>query len=229
MPTTTPDPDLVALGASAYLYAFPLVFNLEQVDRYTTTGVGSVGAAPFNAFGHAAALATPADTFVTINNDTVYSMAQIDLGVGPVRLTVPATHGRYYVLQFVDAWTDNFAYVGKRATGTEAGSYLLVPPGWSGQEPTDATLIRFPTRLGSIVGRWAVTSQDDLPEVHDLQAATTLEPLDASAAPAGLPPVTTGHGEALDFWEKYRVWSQALPPATRDEALQASFAPLGLA
>ena len=31
------------------------------------------------------------------------------------------------VLQFVDAWTNNFAYVGRRATGTAAGSFLLVP------------------------------------------------------------------------------------------------------
>jgi len=29
---------------------------------------------------------------------------------------VPDTSGRYYVLQFVDAWTNNFAYVGRRAT-----------------------------------------------------------------------------------------------------------------
>jgi hypothetical protein len=45
-----------------------------------------------------------------------------------VRLDVPDTAGRYYVLQFVDAWTNNFAYVGHRATGTAAGSFLLAPP-----------------------------------------------------------------------------------------------------
>ena len=107
-----------------------------------------------------------------------------------------ATHGRYYVLQFVDAWTDNFAYVGQAGHRHGRGQLpVLVPPGWSGEAPTDATVIRFPTRLGSIVGRWAVTSEDDLPEVHDLQAATTLRPLDASVAPAGLPPVTTGRGK----------------------------------
>src|SRR6478752_1328531 len=120
--------DDVALAARAYIYGFPIVFDLDQVRRFVTTGVGSNPAAPFNTFSHARTLAGPADTFVTINNDTVYSMAQIDLSVGPVRLEVPDTAGRYYILQFVDAWTNNFAYVGHRATGTKSGDFLLVSP-----------------------------------------------------------------------------------------------------
>ena len=32
----------------------------------------------------------------------------------------------------------------------------------------------------------------------------------------------------LDFFERYRIWSQAAPPAARDAALQASFADIGL-
>ena len=58
---------------------------------------------------------------MSINNDTLYSIAQLDVSGGPLRLRVPDTAGRYYVLQFVDAWTNNFAYVGRRATGTAAG------------------------------------------------------------------------------------------------------------
>jgi hypothetical protein len=141
----------------AYLYGFPLVFNLDQVTRYVNQGVGGNPAAPFNTFSHARTLAGPADTFVTINNDTLYSMAQVDLGVGPVALHVPDTGGRYYVLQFVDAWTNNFAYVGHRATGTGEGDFLLVPPGLeqrlarrrhSDPVPDDGRLHR-----GTVVGR----------------------------------------------------------------------------
>ncbi len=123
---------------------------------------------------------------MTINNDTVYSMAQIDLSVGPVALHVPDTAGRYYVLQFVDAWTNNFAYVGHRATGTGEGDFLLVPPAWNGNLPAGTTIIRFPTTVASIVGRWAVASDQDLPAVHALQDATILTPVDSSAVPAGL-------------------------------------------
>jgi len=219
----------VELGTKAYVYGFPSVFNLDQVHRYVTTGVGSVPVAAFNTFGHARELAGPADTFVTINNDTVYSIAQLDLGAGPVLLTVPDVGDRYYVLQLVDAWTNNFAYVGKRATGTRAGRFLLVPPGWDGEPDGSATVIRVPTRVASIVGRWAVDGPDDLSAVHALQDATTLAPVGRSEAAAeGLPRVASTGDEALDFWERYRVWSQAFPPAERDAELQASFAPLGL-
>ncbi|NNH76005.1 DUF1254 domain-containing protein [Nocardia uniformis] len=212
-------------SAFAYVYGFPLVFNLEQVLRFVTTGVGANPAAPFNTFGHTRALATPEDTFVSVNNDTVYSVAQLDLSVGPVRLSVPDTGGRYYVLQFVDAWTNNFAYIGSRATGTGTGEFLLVPPGWEGDDQ-GLRVIGCPTRIATIVGRWAVTG-DDLSAVHALQDATTLTPL-AASAPTGLPAIPTGLPKAIDFFEKFRVWSQALPPALRDVPIQHSFADLGL-
>ncbi|KQR45186.1 ATP synthase subunit alpha [Microbacterium sp. Leaf161] len=213
----------------AYLYGFPLVFNLDQITRYVTEGVGANPAAPFNTFSHARALAGPADTFVTINNDTVYSMAQLDLSVGPVALHVPDTAGRYYVLQFVSAWTDNFAYVGHRATGTGEGDFLLVPPEWDGTADAGVTVIHFPTLVASIVGRWAVASDDDLPVVHALQDATTLTPLDPSAIPAGLAIPDTDVPAELLFLEKLRIWSQQFPPAERDRPLLQSLAPLGLA
>ena len=220
--------DRVALAANAYIYGFPIVFNLDQVRRFITTGVGSNPAAPFNSFSHARKLAGPADTFVTINNDTVYSMAQIDLSVGPLQLDVPDTAGRYYVLQFVDAWTDNFAYVGHRATGTAAGRFLLVPPGWTGDNPAGTTVIEFPTTVASIVGRWACSGPQDLETVQALQDATTLTALDPAARPAGLPDVAHDLPEGVAFYEKLRLYSQAYPPAARDRPLQATFDPIGL-
>ncbi|WP_280451837.1 DUF1254 domain-containing protein [Nocardia cyriacigeorgica] len=223
---TTEEPS--ELAARAYIYGFPLVFNLDQVGRYVRDGVGANPAAPWNTFSHARTLAGPADTFVTINNDTVYSMAQIDLSIGPVSLHVPDTAGRYYVLQFVDAWTDNFAYVGHRATGTGAGDYLLVPPGWTGQAPHQHTVITFPTTIASIVGRWACADDADLPAVHALQDAMTLTPLDLEARPAGLPEPDPAVDADLLFWEKMRLWSQAFPPAPRDRELQRSLGPPGI-
>ncbi len=220
--------DLAALTAKAYLYGFPLVFNLDQMNRYVAEGVGANPAAPFNTFSHARTLAGPADTFVTINNDTVYSMAQLDLSVGPVSLHVPDTDGRYYVLQFVDAWTNNFAYVGHRATGTAEGEFLLVPPGWTGEIPDGVRVIRFPTTVASIVGRWACTGSADLPAVHALQDATVLRPLDAAARPVGLAVPDPNVPDELVFLEKLRLWSQQFTPAARDLPLQESLAATGI-
>jgi hypothetical protein len=74
--------DIRGLAAEAVVYGFPLVFDLQQVDRFTREGMGSVPATPFNEFGHATALAGPGDTFVSINNDTVYSIANVDTSGG---------------------------------------------------------------------------------------------------------------------------------------------------
>ncbi len=224
---TPPDApeNLPALAAEAFIYGFPMVFDLEQVRRFTEHGMGIVSAAPFNEFAHAGHLAGPDDTFVSINNDTIYSIANVDVSGGPVRFDVPDSRGRYYVMQFVDVWTNNFAYVGHRATGTKAGSFLLVGPGWDGEAPADARVIRFPTALATIVGRWAVNGESDHPAVHELQQQLTLTP---TGAGDGLPEPDPAVPEELRFFEQLRVWSQAFPPAERDREYAAKFEPLGL-
>jgi hypothetical protein len=221
---------IAELASEAYVVGFPLVFDLEQVDRFTREGLGAVPPTPYNTFGHARVLAGPETEFVSVNNDTVYSIAQLDLGVGPLLLDVPAVGERYYVLQFVDAWTNNFAYVGTRATGSQAGRFLLVPPEWEDDEAGDgATVIRFPTRIGTIVGRWAVAGEGDLPAVHALQDALTLtQTRESLAPPRGVPDIEPGPSEALTFFERMRVWSQEFPPAEHDRITLATYEPIGL-
>jgi hypothetical protein len=223
------DHDLESLASDAFFYGYPLVADLDEVVRFVQHGMGSAPAAPFNVFSHARTLAGPEDTFVTINNDTVYSMAQFDLGVGPLRLDVPDSAGRYYVLQFIDAWTNNFAYVGKRASGTAAGTYLLTPPGWEGRVPDGVREINFPTRVASLLGRWACSGEDDLPAVHVLQDRLALRPLDEAAPePASVPQPVDGVPDELVFFEKLRVEMAAFPPAPADQDYQQRSGLLGL-
>ena len=196
------------LAAEAYVYGFPLVFDLSEVQTFTREGMGSLAAAPFNRFSHATQLAGPADRFVSVNNDTVYSIAQLDLGAGPLLLDVPAAGDRYHVLQFVDAWTDNFAYVGTRATGNGPGRYLLTPPDWDGEVPAGTTRIAVPTRVATIVGRWACDGPADLPAVARLQEQLRLSPHDAGPGPGPDTDSTSAEGiivcsttSASSVWE----------------------------
>jgi hypothetical protein len=212
------------LAAEAYVYGFPLVFDLEQVARIVEQGLGAVPPTPPNRFGHADRLAGPEETFVSINNDTIYSIATVDASGGPVRFDVPDADGRYYVMQFVDAWTNNFAYVGRRATGTGAGTFWLLPPG-TAEAPGEGTAIHLPTAVVSIVGRWAVEGEADLPAVAALQDGLALTP---AADGAGLPAGEPGVAEDLAFFETLRVAMRAFPPAARDRAYAERFAPLGL-
>ena len=82
--------DLATLAADAYIYGFPLVFDLQMVGGQAEMGM--LQPAPFNTFSHASRLAGPDDRFVSINNDTIYSIAQVDVSGGPVLLRVPG-HG----------------------------------------------------------------------------------------------------------------------------------------
>ncbi|MCG6497214.1 DUF1254 domain-containing protein [Kitasatospora sp. A2-31] len=221
-------PELEALAADAYVYGYPLVSDLTMVERFTGGGMGTLPAAPFNRLSHATRLAEPGDPFVSVNNDIVYSIAQLDLSEGPQVLHVPDTAGAYYVLQFVDAWTDNFAYVGSRATGTGEQTWLIVPPKWHGIPPDPGRVIVSPTTIASIVGRFACTGPDDLPRVRALQEALTLSPLEPGGLVAGLPEPDPDVPERLAFFERLRVWMAAFPPAGRDVEYQRRFAPLGL-
>jgi hypothetical protein len=214
------DIDLSALSQGAFIFGYPLVANLTEVERFTDQGLGALPPGPLNTWSHATQLAGPDDTFVSINNDTIYSIAQIDVSGGPVRLDVPDAAGRYYVLQFVDAWTNNFAYVGKRATGTGAGSFLVVPPGHDGGE---GEVIHAPTNIVSIVGRWAVEGAADLPAVAELQRGLRLTP---TGPAAGIPKVDAPADDPLRFLEQLRAWSAAFPPAPAEAAYAERFAPL---
>ncbi len=224
-----PDKDPVALAADAYVYGFPLVFGLSQVLRFTHDGLGDMPRAPFNAFAHADHLPGPRDTFASANRDTVHSIAQLDLSACPLLLHVPDTAGAYYVVQFVDAWTNDFAYVGRRATGTAEGDYLITGPGWSGALPHGGTVIAAPTPIVSLVARFACDGPDDLSRVAALQRALTVHPAKESTRPAtGLPRPDPGVRDALRFYEQLRVWMAAFPPGACDRVYQQRFAPLGL-
>src|SRR3954451_21687001 len=91
------------------------------------------GFGPMNAFSHMRAFPPPEFRAVPwANADTLYSLAWLDLSTEPLILSVPKTD-RYYQLPAQDMWTDVFAVPGKRTSGTGAGSFAVVGPGWHGQ------------------------------------------------------------------------------------------------
>ncbi|QYZ78154.1 DUF1254 domain-containing protein [Methanofollis formosanus] len=231
--------ELVDLAGEAYLYGYPLTECVRTMMKMARGVEGGMGA-PVNTFWHADRLLDPAfRQVVSPNNDTLYSVAVVDLGPEPMVLHVPDTQGRYYVMQCVDAWTNNFAYIGRRGTGTEEGAYALVGPGWEGSLPEGMTMVRAPTDLVGIIGRTAVNGPGDVPAVRALQQQYTLAPLRAWPGPARdagerrpgdwpLPAPRPGVRADLLVWEEMRVWMQAYPPPAGEREFLDRFAPLGL-
>ena len=113
-----------------------------------------------------------------VNRDTLMTGGWLDLSKGPLVLHVPDMNGRYYSVQFTDpSKNTNFAYVGTRTTGTEAGDYLVSGPSWKGQLPGGLTQISSPNNSVLVFGRVLVYSDSDLPAAYDLSKQIQLTPL----------------------------------------------------
>jgi hypothetical protein len=189
-----------AIGLDAYLYFYPLVTMDITRSQLTNAppGTSEIAAAP-NTFANVPAFPTAEmRAVVRPNFDTLYSSAWLDLSDGPVVVSVPDTGGRYYLLPMLDMWTDVFASPGWRTTGTQAGHFLIVPPGWTSsameqQLPPGTQRISAPTPNVWIIGRVKTDGPSDYAAVHKVQAGFKLTPLSRwatqePAAPAAIDP-----------------------------------------
>jgi hypothetical protein len=113
-----------------------------------------------------------------VNRDTLITIGWLDLSKGPQILRVPDMAGRYYSVQFTNPSNNtNFAYVGKRTTGTQAGDHLITVRDWNGQVPSGMTHISSPNKAVLVVGRVLVENDNDLSTAHDLSKQIQLTPL----------------------------------------------------
>lgn len=224
---------LQRLAARAFVWGYPLNYNVGSMAFILKGGMPEVPSAALNRFSHLRKPLTPDTKFVSPNVDVLFSLAVVDLSGGPLVLSVPDSGGRYYCLQFIDVWTNNFAYVGRRATGTKAGEYLIADAGYQGAVPKGMTLIRAPSRLFAIVGRLALDNEHDHSALHAIQDGFGLRQLQPGTQP--LPDVAEVFPQAdprapanLRFWENLRVGMAAFPPSSAEREWMQQFAPLGL-
>lgn len=183
--------DLCGLADEAIVCTWPL-YEMRRARASTSypTLLG-VGTAPegmrwANVFAHRRELIRPGvSKIVTPNNDTLYSVAWLDLGEGPLVIEVPEMHGRYHVLGLMDNLTNPFGHVGTRLHGSGPHSVLVSGPEWDGEVPDAYNLagrhLRSTTRWVWVIGRILVFDPDDLPAVHALQDGLRIRRLEAGA------------------------------------------------
>jgi hypothetical protein len=175
------------LGTYAFLYFFPHIFYntlKKAIVRHGIDPTASAGVSPgipINTLYAMPALASPTTVrskFVEgANHDTLYTVGWLDLSREPEILQVPEMAGRYYSIEFIDGWGNAFAYVGRRTTGTRAGSYLICGPGWHGAVSAGLTPIVSPNNSVLLLGRVLVKSDSDLPAAYGLEKQIKLRPL----------------------------------------------------
>lgn len=230
-----------AIARDAYIYGFPLVDNYRVLHSYFVDTAGKEFKAPWNQFHSEARVFTPADrTIQTPNSDTPYSQLGTDLRSGPLVISVPAVaRGRYYSLQFIDMYTYNYAYVGSRATGSEAAHFLLAGPGWQGRTPAGIKAVfRCETEIGWIQGRTQLFDAADIDNVKSVQAGYKVQPLSAflgQPAPAAAPRISfvrplpsDQQKSSPEFFNILNFVLQFCPTHPSEKELMARFAKLGI-
>ncbi len=236
------DAAIKGLSAQVFAYAYPLV--LMDVTREVMTA-----RVPPNTFGHKRSFPDAGfSAVVSPNADTLYSTAWLDLSAEPVILSLPDTHGRYYLMPMMDAWTNVFASPGKRTTGTRKAVFAVTGPKWTGTLPPGVREIRAPTDMVWLLGRTQTNGKQDYAAVRRLQDQYRLLPLSAwlrdgaaraAAAPASLPAAAVVDAEtppveqvaAMDaqaFFTRFAALLPANPPAADDAGMVESIRRLGI-
>lgn len=132
---------------------------------------------------------------VGVNHDTLLTVGWLDISKGPQVLHVPDFCGRYYSVQFTDPFNVDFAYVGTRATGTQAGDYLITGPTWQGSVPQGMRQISSPSNSVLVIGRVLVYRDSDLSTAYNLAKQIQLTSQCRASRPS-LNPSLTDHRRA---------------------------------
>ena len=231
------------IAENAYTFAYPLVL-MEFTRRNAVEHPGSLAGGLTNQFTHAAAF--PDSQFHQVirpNADTLYSSSWLDLSKEPVLLRVPDTGGRYYLMHFLDAWTETFSVPGKRTTGTSEGWFAIVGPGWKGTLPSRVQRIDAPTNMVWLIGRTQTNNASDYENVHAIQKGYVLMPLSLypdgpratnaqpppGQAPASVPPPKQVQQlSAVDFFRTFADLLAKNPPHADDSPMMAQLARIGI-
>ncbi|MFL5205797.1 MAG: DUF1254 domain-containing protein [Microvirga sp.] len=226
------------IAEEGFIYGLPLVMFYAVMQEFAVDRNSGQFKAPFNEINNQNRVATPADTAViTPNSDTPYSILWLDLRAEPMVISVPTIEkDRYYSVQLIDGNTYNFGYIGTRATGTEAGDYLVVGPDWKGGTPTGIRQVfQSTTPFPLALIRTQLFNPDDMPNVEKIQSGYKSQPLSAflkQPAPPAAPkiefvPATTA-GIKDNFFQYLDAALQYVPETPRDKAIRAKLARIGI-
>ena len=227
--------ELDRLATEAYVYGYPLV--ITDVTKRLMLADG----ARLNQFRHEREFPTPQyGTIVRPNVDTLYSMAWLDLADEPVLLHVPDTRQRYYLMELLDAWTNVFASLGTRTTGSAERIFAITGPQWNGKLPEGVLRVEAPTDTVWIIGRTQTDGPQDYPLVHAIQDQYVLMPLNCQGAadtptqqsdgrsiqlnPADL----VANMDAALFFQTMMLVMEKNPPWVTDPAIERKLAALDL-
>jgi len=237
---------LVSLSSHAYTYFYPMLVmdetRVQQIDAGTMVP---------NKFSYSQSFVPQqSKTVVRPNVDTLYTSSWLDLSTEPIVMSLPDTHGRFYEVQMLDAWTNTFAAPGKRTSGTDAQNILVSGPSNKsgsclGLSHLKLRCIDAPTSSVLALGRIQTNGTSDYSAVHEVQKGFKLAPLskwtsnndiqsDTSSKHAQvgdkplLPPAAIAALSAKEFFSRGSSLLLVNPAPLADESFLQSISELGI-
>jgi hypothetical protein len=227
-----------AIAEEGFIYGLPIVMNYAVMYEFVIDRSSSQFKAPFNQIYNFKNVATPKDTaVVTPNSDTPYSVLWMDLRAEPMVVSVPAVEkSRYYTVQLIDGNTFNFGYVGSRATGSDAGDYMVAGPDWQGATPPGIKKVFLSsTQFAFAAIRTQLFNPADMPNVAKVQAGYQAQPLSAylkQPAPPAPPAIDFPKADAelvkKNFFEYLDFALQFAPAGPEERAIREKLARIGV-
>jgi hypothetical protein len=227
-----------AIAEEGFIYGLPIVMNYAVMYEFAVDRNSGQFKAPFNQIDNMARVATYKDTaVVTPNSDTPYSTLWFDLRAEPMVVSVPAVEKtRYYTVQLIDGNTFNFGYIGSRATGSDAGDYMVVGPNWQGATPPGIKKVfQSSTQFAFAAIRTQLFNPEDMPNVVKVQAGYKAQPLSAylkQPAPPAAPAIDFPKADAelvkKNFFEYLDFALQFAPAGPEERAIREKLARIGV-
>jgi len=226
------------IAQAGFIYGLPIVMGYGVMYEFAVDRNSGQFKAPFNQIKNAADVFTYKDTaVVTPNSDTPYSVAWMDLRAEPIVLSVPAVDSkRYYSVMLCDGNTYNYGYVGSRATGSEAGAYMVVGPDWKGAPPPGIKKVfRSSTQFSLAIYRTQLVNSDDLDNVKKVQAGYKMQTLSAYLNQPAPPPAPAINFPKFDnelvktnFFEYLDFALQFAPAEANEAEIRSQLARIGI-
>jgi hypothetical protein len=230
--------EIKAIAEEGFIYGLPIVMNYAVMYDYVIDKNSGQWKASFNEIFNEHRVFTYKDTtIVTPNSDTPYSLLWMDLRAEPMVISVPAVEKkRYYSVMLVDGNTFNYGYIGSRATGSEAGDYLVAGPHWQGEPPAGIKKVfKSTTDFTMAVFRTQLFNAKDMNNVIKVQSGYKAQPLSAylkQSAPAAPPAVQWPKVDKdlvkTEFFEYLDLALQFAPPGPEEESIRAKLASIGI-
>lgn len=223
---------------AGFIYGLPIVMNYGIMYEYAVDRSSGQFKAPFNQIKNESHVFTYKDTAViSPNSDTPYSVVWMDLRAEPMVLSAPAMDPkRYYSVQLIDGNTNNYGYIGSRATGSDAGDYMVVGPEWKGATPAGIKKVfQSGTQFSLALYRTQLFNPGDIDNVMKVQAGYKAQPLSAylkQSAPPVSPAVNFPKIDKelvkTNFFEYLDFCLQFAPALENEKDIRAKLARIGV-